>query len=145
MKNDLGTMIDALQTPKLHLDLKKLPPGATDREVIAQEYAKGIAEDEFKGKMARVVVDCEFDGLFKHVDVNMRGVNGNVFMILGVVKRALQKAKATPFQISVFMHRAKSGDYDHALSTCSKWVNIVDRAVRLNSAISAFKNLPKED
>jgi hypothetical protein len=144
MKDDLGTILDALHTKPLHLDLKKLPRDANPLMVLAHEAAKVDAYDDFKLKLAKVVVDCEYDGLYKHVEVNMRGVNGNVFMILGTVKRALQKAKADPYHVEVFMHRAMSGNYEHALSTCSKWVTIVDRRVE-QCALKAFKQLPKEE
>jgi hypothetical protein len=142
--DDMATKLNAIKTAPLHLDIEKLRPDACAMEVIAHEAAKADAEDRFKLDLAKCVVDCEFDGIFKHVEVNMRGVNGNVFMILGTVKRALSRAGATPFQLSVFIHRAQSGDYEHALSTCAKWVTIVDKPIN-RCAASAFNNLPKGD
>lgn len=63
---------------------------------------------------------------FKHVVVNMRGVNGNTLVILGTVKQALQKAGATPMELSLFIRNAMSGDYEHALATVCNWVTITD-------------------
>ncbi len=144
MINDLATIIDAIQTTPLHLDLKVLPEGACEMAVIAHEYAKGKAEDEFKLDYAKAVLALEYNGLYKHVEVNMRGVNGNVFMVLGTVKKALQRAGAEKFHVQVFMHRAMDGTYEDALGICAKVVTIVDRPVN-RCAASAFKNLPKGD
>jgi hypothetical protein len=145
MINDLGTMIDAIQTRKLHLDLKKIDKDAPEMAVIAHEYAKGLAEDEFKLKFAQAVLALEYDGEFKHVEVNMRGVNGNVFMILGTIKRAISRAGASPFQVQVFMHRAMhGGDYEYVLGLCAKVVTIVDRPVN-RCAAAVFNKLPKGD
>jgi hypothetical protein len=147
MKDELGTILDAYHTPPLTLDLKKLPKDAPEMAVIAHEYAKGKAEDELKLKLARVVIDCEYDGLYKHVEVNMRGVNGNSLVILGTIKKALKQAGADSFQIQVFMSRAMSDDYQHLLKTCSKWVTIVDRKIETQHAGSAFAafNSQEED
>lgn len=147
MRDELGTILDAYKTPPLTLDLKKLPKDAPEMAVIAHEYAKGKAEDELKLKLAKVVLAAEYDGLYKHVEVNMRGVNGNTMVILGTIKRALKRAGAKPFHVQVFMHRAMSGDYEHVLKTCAKWVTIVDRRIEEHHAGSAFTafNLPKGD
>lgn len=144
MINDLATIIDAIQTTPLHLDLEVLPKDAPEMAVIAHEYAKGKAEDAFKLKYAKAILALEYDGLYKHVKVNMRGVNGNVFMILGVVKKALQRAGASPFHVRVFMHRAMEGTYEDACGICAKIVTIIDRPIN-RCAASVFKNLPKGD
>lgn len=142
--DDLATIIDAIQTRPLTLDLKKLRKEACAMEVIAHEVAKVDAEDQFKLDYAKAILAGEYDGAYKHVKVNMRGVNGNVFMILGTVKKALGRAGVDPFHILVFMHRAQEGTYKDALATCAKWVTITDRQVE-RCAASAFKNLPEGD
>ena len=65
---------------------------------------------------------------FKHVVVNMRGVNGNTLVILGTVKQALKKAGATPMELFLFMGNAMSHDYEHALATVCQWVTVTDQA-----------------
>jgi len=65
---------------------------------------------------------------FKHVVVNMRGVNGNTLVILGTVKQALRKAGATPMELFLFMGNAMSHDYEHALATVCQWVTVTDQA-----------------
>lgn len=66
---------------------------------------------------------------FKHVVVNMRGVNGNTLVILGTVKAALKKAGATPMEIYLFMGNALAHDYEHALATVCQWVTVTDKAI----------------
>lgn len=46
------------------------------------------------------------------------GLDGNAFMILGRAKGSARDAGWTPEQISNFITEAKSGDYDHLLQTC---------------------------
>lgn len=63
---------------------------------------------------------------WKHVVVNMRGVNGNTMVIVGTVKQALKKAGATPMDLYLFVGNALSHDYEHALATVCQWVTITD-------------------
>ena len=58
------------------------------------------------------------------IDVELTGVNGNAFSVLSTVARALKKGGVTPKQIDEFRSEAMSGDYDHLLQTCMKWVNV---------------------
>ena len=58
------------------------------------------------------------------IDVKLTEVNGNAFSIIGAVRKALRKGGATPEQIEEFQAEAMSGDYDHVLQTCMKWVNV---------------------
>lgn len=58
------------------------------------------------------------------VEVQLSGEDGNAFAVLGRVQRALRKAGATPGQVTMFHNEATSGDYDHLLQTCGKWVNV---------------------
>jgi hypothetical protein len=64
---------------------------------------------------------------FKHIVVNMRGVNGNTLVIAGVVKKALKRGGATPMEIFIFMGNMLSHNYEHALATVVKWVTITDQ------------------
>ena len=58
------------------------------------------------------------------IDVELTGNDGNAFSIIGTVRKALRKGGATPEQIAEFQTEAMSGDYDHLLQTCVKWVNV---------------------
>ena len=51
------------------------------------------------------------------------GVDGNAFGILGVVQKALRNAGHVD-AVAVFMNEATSGDYNHLLRTCMKYVNV---------------------
>ena len=59
------------------------------------------------------------------IKVQLTGEDGNAFFIIGRVQKALRKAGATPDQIKEFQDDAKSGDYDHVLQTCMKWVDVI--------------------
>jgi hypothetical protein len=59
-----------------------------------------------------------------HVTVQLTGRDGNAFIILGRVSGALRKAGAPAEHIDLFMEEAMSGDYDHLLQTCMKWVDV---------------------
>ena len=59
-----------------------------------------------------------------NIEVELTGVNGNAFSILGTVARALKKGGATSDEIEEFRTEAMSGDYDHLLQTCMKWVDV---------------------
>ncbi|WP_400077101.1 hypothetical protein [Winogradskyella sp. R77965] len=53
----------------------------------------------------------------KTVNLNLVGVNGNAFMIMGVFRKQAKKEGWTPEEIEDVMTEAKSGDYNHLLAT----------------------------
>lgn len=53
----------------------------------------------------------------KTVNLDLVGVNGNAFMIMGVFGRQAKKEGWSPDEIDTVMKEAKSGDYDHLLAT----------------------------
>jgi hypothetical protein len=53
----------------------------------------------------------------KTVDLELSGVNGNAFMIMGVFQRQARKEGWTKDEIDTVLVEAKSGDYDHLLQT----------------------------
>jgi len=57
-------------------------------------------------------------------EVQLTGVNGNVFSVISTVERALKRAGWTSDQLSVFRNDAMSGDYNHALQTCMKYADV---------------------
>ena len=58
---------------------------------------------------------------YPNITVNIIGQNGNAFCILGICKRAMERAKLPQTEIDSFMSEAMSGDYDHLLQTVMAW------------------------
>ena len=58
------------------------------------------------------------------VTVQLTGEDGDAFMIIGLVQRALRDAGVSEEEISQFHAEATSGDYDHVLVTCMRWVDV---------------------
>ena len=56
--------------------------------------------------------------------VKLSGTDGNAFAILGAVRTALRAAGVPAAQIAEFNTEATSGNYDHLLATCMRWVNV---------------------
>jgi len=57
------------------------------------------------------------------IRVKLVGKNGNAFAILGEVRRAM-KGNVEKETIAEFTKEAMSGDYDHLLQTCMKYVEV---------------------
>lgn len=55
--------------------------------------------------------------------VKLSGTDGNAFMILGKVSIAIKKSDK-PELVEQFLTEAKSGDYNHLLDTCFKYVEV---------------------
>ncbi len=53
----------------------------------------------------------------KTVNLDLVGVNGNAFMIMGVFQRQAKKEGWTQAEIDLVLTVAKSGDYNHLLAT----------------------------
>lgn len=60
---------------------------------------------------------------YPHVQVRLVGADSNAFNILGLCRRAAQRADVPPEEIAAFMEEATAGDYSHLLATCMKWFN----------------------
>lgn len=58
------------------------------------------------------------------IEVQLSGVNGNAFVILGIVKRALRDAGVPLAEQNLYLDEATSGDDDHLLRTTVQWVNV---------------------
>jgi predicted transglutaminase-like cysteine proteinase len=56
--------------------------------------------------------------------VRLTGTDGNVYMVLGTMRRALRKAGWTAEQIEAFTAEATSGDYHRVLATCMKYARV---------------------
>lgn len=57
------------------------------------------------------------------VTVELVGGDGNAFFIIGKVQAALKHAGHRDLA-SEFVNEATSGDYNHVLHTCMKYVNV---------------------
>lgn len=53
----------------------------------------------------------------KTVNLDLVGVNGNAFMIMGVFQRQAKKEGWTTVEIETVLKEAKSKDYNHLLAT----------------------------
>ena len=57
--------------------------------------------------------------VYPDITVDLSNVNGNAISIVNAVKRKLPAEARAEFQ-----REALSGDYDHVLQTCYKWVEV---------------------
>jgi hypothetical protein len=56
--------------------------------------------------------------------VQLSGIDGNAFMILGACLKAARKAKMSKEWQDKFLNEAKAGDYDHLLQTAIKYFDV---------------------
>ncbi|HEX6758529.1 MAG TPA: hypothetical protein VF086_08980 [Propionibacteriaceae bacterium] len=56
--------------------------------------------------------------------VVLTGTDGNAYAIIGRVRRALHEAGVSDVEVEEFTAEATSGDYDHPLRTCMRWVDV---------------------
>ncbi len=56
--------------------------------------------------------------------VKLVGEDGNAFSIMGRVKQALRRAGADKEYIDKYLNEATSGDYDHLLVVCMKYIEV---------------------
>ena len=57
-----------------------------------------------------------------NIIVQLTGIDGNAFAILGAVTKAMRKANCHAEEIAEFKDEAMSGNYEHLLQTCMAWV-----------------------
>lgn len=58
------------------------------------------------------------------VEVQLTGEDGNAFMIIMRVERAMKLSGVTHEECMLFRDEATSGDYDHLLQTAMRWVAV---------------------
>jgi len=56
--------------------------------------------------------------------LNLVGISGNAYVILGAANRAARKAGWSQKKIEEIMEEAQSSDYDHLLQTMMKYFNV---------------------
>ena len=60
----------------------------------------------------------------RHPEIRVKpvGTDGNAFAILGQGRQALKQAGVPADEVKAFLDEATSGDYQHLLATCLRWV-----------------------
>ncbi len=61
---------------------------------------------------------------YPNITVKLTGNSGNAFFILGACSQAMRNAGIPKEERDLFMKEATSGDYNHLLATCMRWVDI---------------------
>jgi hypothetical protein len=61
---------------------------------------------------------------YPEIEVQLIGQDGNAFNLIGLVARALTRAKVPAEEIKKFKTEAMSDDYNHLLYTCMEWVTV---------------------
>ena len=56
--------------------------------------------------------------------VKLTGIGGNVFLVLGIVMKALSKAGADREYVNQYMEETMSADYNNLLAVTMKYVNV---------------------
>jgi hypothetical protein len=64
----------------------------------------------------------------KTVDLDLVGVNGNAFMIMGVFQRQAKREGWTQEEVDMILTEAKSGDYNHLLATIQNYCESKDES-----------------
>ncbi len=64
---------------------------------------------------------------YDDIRVQLTGTDGNAFAVIGRVNKALIRAGILVAERDQFVREAMSGDYDHLLQTCMKWVQVGKR------------------
>jgi hypothetical protein len=57
------------------------------------------------------------------VELELSGPDGNAFVVLGIVRKALRSVGASDEEVEAFRTQATSGDYTNLLEVCREWVN----------------------
>jgi hypothetical protein len=130
--------IEGYSAPGLRAPEEPTSENAMERIAQEADYADKLAEIEKSIYETARLVDA---GHYKHVRVNMRGVNGNAYNIMAIVLRGLVEAGAPLEHRKVFRSWCTSGDYENLLRVCARWVTIVDEPIDRGDAASAFERL----
>lgn len=61
---------------------------------------------------------------FPNVSVDFSGQDGNAFMVMGAVTKAMRRAGCSEHDVSEYRKAATSGDYDNLLRVTMETVNV---------------------
>jgi hypothetical protein len=64
------------------------------------------------------------DVKYPKITVKLTGRDGNAFVIIGTVIKAMRNGGVEKSELDQFMNEVQAGDYDHLLRTCMRWVNV---------------------
>jgi hypothetical protein len=64
------------------------------------------------------------DTRYPNIAVRLPGRDGNAFAIITKTARALRGAGVKADEVKTFRTECMSGDYDHVIQTCKKWVDV---------------------
>jgi len=60
---------------------------------------------------------------YPEIQVQLVGLDGNAFSIMGRVMSALKEAGVPKEEVDEYYAESTSGDYDHLLQTAVRWVS----------------------
>ena len=75
-------------------------------------------------KTVEKVEEVDSSVKFPQVNVKLTGHNGNAFVVMGRVSRAMQRAGVDRKDIDQYKKESMSGDYDHLLQVAMSYVNV---------------------
>ena len=61
---------------------------------------------------------------YPDIEVKLSGENGNAYVIMGRVKRAMRKGGLSKEQIDEYIAESTSGDYNNLLNTVFRFVTV---------------------
>jgi hypothetical protein len=61
---------------------------------------------------------------YPDIHVQLTGEDGNAFMVMGLVSKAMRRAGLTKARIDEYTNESMSGDYDHLLATAMAYVDV---------------------
>jgi hypothetical protein len=66
----------------------------------------------------------DLDPKYPDLVAKLVGEDGNAYNLLGIVGSVLRQGGVSPEEVEQFHAEATSGDYDHLLRTCCRWVTV---------------------
>lgn len=61
---------------------------------------------------------------YPEIEVQLTGIDGNAYAIMGAVSKALRRADVPQEEIDRYINQSKSGDYTNLLQTAMRWVSV---------------------
>lgn len=61
---------------------------------------------------------------YPEIEVQLTGIDGNAYAIMGAVSKALRRADVPQEEIDSYINQSKSGDYNNLLQTAMRWVSV---------------------
>ncbi len=61
---------------------------------------------------------------YPDIEVQLSERDGNAFMVMGAVSKALRRAHVPKEEIDKYLEESTSGDYNNLLATATRWVTV---------------------